>query len=404
MDSDIVNYLTGGICQWSATQLIIFTLVTTHCTIISVTLYLHRHQAHRALTIQPPLAHLFRFWLWLTTGIVTKEWVAIHRKHHARCDTEEDPHSPQILGIKQVLWRGSELYRDAAKNKVELAKFGHGTPDDWLEHHLYGRFHYLGISMLFGVYLVLFGTAGICVWAVQMLWIPFFAAGVINGIGHYWGYRNFECADAATNIIPWGLLVGGEELHNNHHTYPSSAKLSNQPWEIDLGWYYIKLFQIMGLVKVKKIAPKPTLAAEKLEIDKETLVSVITHRFHIMAQYSRQVLIPVLKDEIHVIEGATRLQFRNYRKILIRNDNLLDSHARSKLEKVCEDNSRIEKVYQYKLELQKLWLRSTQSTETLCESLRQWCHNAEQSGEQVLVEFARQMRQYGSPLDKIPAA
>ncbi len=399
MDINIVNYLIGGLCQWPALQLVLFTLVTTHLTIISVTVFLHRHQAHRALEINPLLSHLFRCWLWLTTGIVTQEWVAVHRKHHARCETEEDPHSPKILGIQNVLWRGSELYREAAKNKEDLTKFGHATPDDWLERNLYSRFHNLGIAILFGCYLVLFGTAGICVWAVQMLWIPFFAAGVINGIGHYWGYRNFECADAATNIVPWGLLVCGEELHNNHHTYPSSAKLSNKPWEIDLGWFYIRFFQLTGLAKVKKIAPKPTLAAAKVEVDKETLLSVVNHRFHIMAQYSKQVLIPVLKDEIQSLEGRSSKQFRKYRHILIRHDNLLDPHSRSKLAKVCEGNSRIKTVYQYKLELQKLWHRSTQSSEALCESLRQWCQNAEQSGEQVLVEFSRQIRKYRQPLD-----
>ena len=251
----LVDGLAHGLLGASWWQIVLFTLVVTHVTIAAVTIFLHRSQAHRALDLHPVVSHFFRFWLWLTTGMVTKEWVAIHRKHHAKCETEEDPHSPVTRGIKTVLLTGSELYRAEAKVGETLKKYGHGTPDDWIERHLYSRFSWQGVALMLIVNLLLFGAVGATVWAVQMLWIPIHAAGIINGIGHFWGYRNFEAADASTNISPWGILIGGEELHNNHHTYPNSAKLSVKKWEFDMGWAWIKLFGFLRLAKVQRVAP-----------------------------------------------------------------------------------------------------------------------------------------------------
>ncbi len=243
----ILSFIAGGLTQATWWQVVIFTLVVTHITIVSVTVFLHRSQAHRGLDLHPAVAHFFRFWLWLATGMVTREWVAIHRKHHARCEREGDPHSPAVFGLAQVFFRGAELYRDEARNAETLARYGHGTPDDWIERTLYSRHNLLGVGLMLVLDLVLFGVVGLTVWAVQMAWIPFWAAGVVNGLGHAWGYRNFVCPDDSTNVVPWGLLIGGEELHNNHHAYGTSAKFSSRWYEFDLGWAYIRILQALGL-------------------------------------------------------------------------------------------------------------------------------------------------------------
>ncbi len=255
---------------------VLVALALTHVTIASVTIFLHRAQAHRALDLHPVVSHFFRFWLWLTTGIVTKEWASIHRKHHAKCETAEDPHSPQVLGIRKVLLEGAELYRAEAKNQDTLERYGRGTPDDWLEHKLYTPHSSLGIALMLVIDVALFGPIGLSIWAVQMLWIPLFAAGVINGLGHYWGYRNFACEDASTNILPWGILIGGEELHNNHHAYGSSARLSNRWYEFDIGWAYIRILEIFGLASVKKVAPKVRWGEIKHFCDADLLHAIIT--------------------------------------------------------------------------------------------------------------------------------
>ncbi len=269
---------------------IVVALLLTHITIASVTIFLHRHQAHRALDLHPIVSHFFRFWLWLTTGMVTREWAAIHRKHHAKVETPEDPHSPQQWGIKKILWDGTSLYRAEAKNQETVAKYGHGTPDDWLERHVYTPHQSMGIVLMLVLNLVLFGPIGLSIWAVQMGWIPFFAAGVINGIGHYWGYRNYEVPDASRNIVPWGIVIGGEELHNNHHTFPSSAKLSSKRWEFDIGWLYIRLLEHIGAARVKKIPPELTLDATKEQIDLETVKAVVTACFQVMVHFACEVL------------------------------------------------------------------------------------------------------------------
>ena len=370
-------------------------LVLTHITIASVTIFLHRHQAHRALELHPALSHFFRFWLWLTTGMVTKEWVAVHRKHHAKCETEEDPHSPQVYGISRVLWRGAGLYRKEAAKKETLEKYGLGTPQDWIEQHLYLPLHTWGIALMLVIDIALFGViAGPVIWAVQMAWIPLWAAGVINGIGHYWGYRNFEVADASTNIVPWGVIIGGEEMHNNHHAFASSAKFSSKWWELDLGWVYIRMFEMLGLARVKKLAPRSSIDPSKQVVDKDTLIAVVSNRFQVMAHYARYVIVPVLKEEIRKGDASYRSMYRKARAWLVRDESRIPEEAKRRLQGLLETNSRLRTVYHYKQRLQAIWGRSTATQEALLQSLQEWCRQAEETGIRALQEFARGLRGY----------
>ena len=291
----ILNWLANGLFNLSPLALIAITLVLTHITIVAVTVYLHRYSAHRSLELHPVLKHFFRFWLWMTTGMTTLEWTAIHRKHHATCETEDDPHSPVVKGLSTILWTGAEEYREEAKNQETLDRYGKGCPDDWIERNLYSRFPIGGVGTMLVIDVALFGVIGLTIWAVQMIWIPFFAAGVINGIGHYWGYRNYECSDAATNISPWGILIGGEELHNNHHTYPNSAKLSQKPWEFDIGWFWIRLFETFGLAKVRSTGPVAHKVPGKQTLDLDTAWAVVNNRFQVMARYAESVVKPLVK-------------------------------------------------------------------------------------------------------------
>ena len=376
---------------------IVVALVFTHITIASVTIYLHRHQAHRALDLHPIVSHFFRFWLWLTSGMVTKEWAAIHRKHHAKCETAEDPHSPQVLGIRKVLREGSELYRAEAKNQETLDKYGHGTPSDWIERNLYTPHSAKGIALMFIVNVLLFGPLGITIWAVQMMWIPITAAGIINGIGHYWGYRNYEAADASTNIVPWGILIGGEELHNNHHTFASSAKLSSKWWEFDIGWFYIRTLETFGLARVKKIPPELTYDKAKDHIDLETVKAVITARFVVMAQFAREVMARVHRDELRNLDPSdkTRLTLlKPVRRLMVREPRLLDEAARARLNKALEQNQALHTVYTMKQKLADVWQRSATTQENLIQALQDWCHEAEATGIQALREFSNKLRTY----------
>jgi stearoyl-CoA desaturase (delta-9 desaturase) len=376
---------------------IIVALVFTHITIASVTIYLHRHQAHRALDLHPVVSHFFRFWLWLSTGMVTKEWAAIHRKHHAKCETDEDPHSPQVLGIRKVLREGSELYRAEAKNQETLDKYGHGTPSDWIERHLYTPHSAKGIALMFIINALLFGPLGITIWAVQMMWIPITAAGIINGIGHYWGYRNYEAADASTNIVPWGILIGGEELHNNHHTFASSAKLSSKWWEFDIGWFYIRTLETFGLARVKKIPPELTYDKAKDHIDLETVKAVITARFVVMAQFAREVMARVHRDELRNLDPSdkTRLTLlKPVRRLMVREPRLLDEAARTRLQKALEQSQTLQTVYTMKQKLADVWQRSATTQENLIQALQDWCQEAEATGIHALREFSNKLRTY----------
>jgi stearoyl-CoA desaturase (delta-9 desaturase) len=375
-------------------------LALTHVTIASVTIFLHRCQAHRALELHPAASHFFRFWLWLTTGMVTREWAAIHRKHHAKCETAEDPHSPQQLGIHRVLWGGVFLYVKESHNRETLERYGHGTPDDWLERNLYSRFSILGITLMGAADLLLFGLVpGALILLTQIVWIPFWAAGVINGIGHFWGYRSWSTEDVSTNIVPWGILIGGEELHNNHHAYVTSAKLSNKWYELDIGWLYIRVLAALGLAQVKKIAPTPRFAKAKPAVDLETLQAVITHRYDVLARYAKSLRATYAEEvkklrrfapqDAHMLQGLKRW--------LHRDEKTLPETERLKLAEVLKKSSALHTVYSMRAELAALWERSSASREQLVRQLQDWCHRAEASGIRPLVDFSQRLRRYALP-------
>ena len=388
-----VDWLANGLWNLSWWEIVLYTLVTTHITIASVTIYLHRNQAHRAMDLHAIPAHFFRFWLWLGTGQVTKEWVSIHRKHHAKCETKDDPHSPHAHGIKTVFWTGAELYRKESKNLETIAKFSHGCPNDWIERNLYTRFSWQGVGLMLILNLAMFGIAGLSVWAVQMVWIPFTAAGIINGIGHYWGYRNFESSDASTNILPWGILIGGEELHNNHHTYPTSAKFSVKPHEFDMGWVYIRALEKVGLAKVKKTAPKLQLGAIKPVADEKTLEALITNRYEVMAGYARELRqvckaelesLKARQGDVSVLQSAKRWLHRDAEKV--------PAAVQPSLDKARAAHPVLDKMVVMREELRQMWLNTSHSREQLTADLQAWCHRAESSGIKALQDFSMRLR------------
>ncbi len=383
-----------GLLNLSLWQVAGVALILTHITIASVTIFLHRHQAHKALTLHPLVSHFFRFWLWLTTGMITKEWVSVHRKHHAKCETAEDPHSPQVFGIRKVLLEGAEIYCKTAEDPKTLEKYGSGTPDDWLEHRLYTRHTHLGLGIMLVTDILLFGAFGLTLWAVQMIWIPFWAAGVINGVGHYAGYRNFETRDASTNIAPFGLLVGGEELHNNHHAYPASAKLSNKWWELDIGWLYICILEMLRLARVRRIAPRSRIERDKTLIDGQTVLAVVQNRFHIMALFGRNVVAPVLRVESKLADAGTRKLLRQARPLMIREFLRVDDTASHILQKALETSQTLATVYQFREQLRDIWANASISQERRLDALRDWCRRAEGSSIRCLQNFASLLRGY----------
>ena len=396
MTESILNFLgAGGIAQLSIGALLITGLVLTQVTIVAVTIYLHRHQAHRALSLHPVISHFFRFWLWLTTGIVTREWVAIHRKHHAKCETPQDPHSPQVRGIGKVLWQGYELYRQEAVIDETLAHYGHLTPNDWLERNVYARFASLGIALMLLLDIALFGVAGLALWAIQMVWIPFWAAGVINGVGHYWGYRNYETPDASRNILPLGIFIGGEELHSNHHAFPTSARFSSKWWEFDLGWSTIRLLTLLRLAKVKRVAPRRALILEsKQSIDPETVRAVVKNRMYVMASYAREVIRPVLRAQRKQCDRNCKRALWRARGLLIRDTALINEHARARLEQIFSRFNDLKIVYQHRQQLQSVWTSKAINQEKLCKALQEWCQQAEATGIAALQEFSLRLRGY----------
>ena len=386
-----------GLIQMPWWGYVVTTLIATHITIIGVTVYLHRHQAHRALDLHPAVAHFFRFWLWIGTGMTTKAWVAIHRKHHAKCETPDDPHSPIVLGIRKVFWQGAELYRAEAKKDDTLDKYGHNTPNDWIERNVYTPHSGAGVIVMLILDIILFGPIGLTMWAVQMLWIPVLAAGVINGIGHYWGYRNYECADAARNILPWGILIGGEELHNNHHTFASSAKLSSKWWEFDIGWMYIRILAFLGLAHVKKVAPKPAYDPAKRVIDIETVKAVIANRFQIMARFARDVVHQVHREELQQLDRSDKTQwvrFKRARQLIVREPRLIAEPHRESLNAALAHSGKLRTVYTMKEKLQQIWQQSAATQDQLRHALEDWCRQAEATGIQALREFASKLPTY----------
>lgn len=386
--------MIDGLLDLNWVGVLIATLIMTHITIAAVTMFLHRSQAHHAVDFHPVVNHFFRFWLWLTTGMVTKQWVGVHRKHHAKSDTPEDPHSPQVLGLKALMTRGAELYRTAADDTVEVDKYGRGTPDDWLERHIYTPRKSHGIVLMLLIDLVLFGPLGLTVWAVQMIWIPLFAAGVINGVGHYWGYRNYENSDSATNVSPWGILIGGEELHNNHHAFPSSARLSNKWWEFDIAWLYIKLLSYVGLAKVRRVAATPRVVNGVANLDMDTVRALVNGQLNVMADYARRVTAPALqRAQEHMASVNERRQLLSIRKVLHRNENLLSDADRERIANAVRLDATLATVYQFRQRLIGLWER-TVSNDKLLADLQQWCTEAEATGIRQLQEFAERMRGY----------
>ncbi|MEN3809316.1 fatty acid desaturase [Chromobacterium piscinae] len=374
---------------------IVAALILTHITIAAVTIFLHRHQAHRALDLHPIPSHFFRFWLWLTTGMVTKQWAAIHRKHHARCETQEDPHSPQVLGIKKVLWEGAELYRAACKDQSIMDKFGHGTPDDWLERNVYSKHNAKGIVLMLLIDLALFGPIGLSIWAVQMVWIPFWAAGVINGLGHFWGYRNFENEDASTNLVPWGILVGGEELHNNHHTFGTSAKLSYKWYEFDIGWMYIRTLEICGLAKVRKVAPQLAHDPSRPQLDLEHLQAIIANRYAIASRYARELKAECGAELAKLsLPELPQVNLPRKMKVWLKQDAKdLPECDRDQLARILEQSHVLATIYNMRQELTRLWERSSLTREQLLQELQDWCARAEASGIAALQRFSQNLRQ-----------
>jgi stearoyl-CoA desaturase (delta-9 desaturase) len=392
----LFEFLDGGLLTLSWWQVIVAALLLTHVTIAAVTIFLHRSQAHRGLDLHPAVAHFFRLWLWLTTGMLTKEWVAIHRKHHAKCETPDDPHSPQTRGLRKVLWEGAELYMAEAQNKETLARYGLGTPNDWVERNVYSRFNWQGLGVMLGVNLILFGWVGLSVWAVQMIWIPFFAAGVINGIGHFWGYRNYDSPDASSNIVPWGILIGGEELHNNHHTYPTSAKLSSKWYEFDLGWLYIRVLSAVGLARILRVAPVAKVAAPRLRVDVETLQAVINNRYDLLAKYARglQETLRVEVDKLRV-SAADKERFARLRRWLRKGDVAQIPPAQQQTMHDLLRQSRVmQTLIDMRTELAAIWEKSSVSREQMLAHLQDWIARAEASGIRALQDAALRIRSY----------
>jgi stearoyl-CoA desaturase (delta-9 desaturase) len=397
----ILSFIAGGLTQATWWQVVVFTLVVTHITIVSVTVFLHRSQAHRGLDLHPAVMHFFRFWLWMTTGMVTKEWVAIHRKHHAKCEKEGDPHSPILFGIWKVLFRGAELYREESNNKETMAKFGHGTPDDWLERNVYSKHSLWGVLTMLAIDIALFGAIGVTVWAVQMAWIPFWAAGVVNGIGHYWGYRNYNSPDTSTNVFPWGIVIGGEELHNNHHAHGTSAKFSAKWYEFDIGWCYINILKFFGLAKIKKVAPKLKLDDSKTGIDLRTLQGVITHRYEVMARYA-DVIKSAAREELAKLKdsrnkGSTECDWtklHQVRRAIHRNEDILQPETLAAVDSAIAQSKSLSTLVQMRRELGRIWESSSASSEQLLHDLQAWCQRAQQSGIAGLEQFAQRLRRY----------
>lgn len=395
MSEQILAFLTGGITgiSWWGWALVL--LLVTQLTIFSVTLYLHRSQAHRGVDFHPALAHLFRFWVWLTTSMITREWVAIHRKHHARVETDEDPHSPVSKGIGRVFWQGVELYRLARAQRADIDQYGRGTPDDWIERHLYTPHANAGPVLLLVINALLFGLPGVALWAIQMAWIPFWAAGVVNGLGHWWGYRNFESADTSTNLVPWAVWIGGEELHNNHHAFPSSARFSMRRWEFDIGWAAIGVLRALRLATVLRVAPQMDVRGDVPVADADTLRALLSHRFQAMTEYQRNVLLPALRDEAAQARARVRrLLPRRLRRGLVNDGRWLSPAARAQLGAWVAQRPRIRTLVEHRARLAALLESRGHDAAERLRQLQQWCREAEDSGIATLQAYAARLKGY----------
>jgi stearoyl-CoA desaturase (delta-9 desaturase) len=360
--------------------------------LLGVTLYLHRDQAHGGLRLHPAMRHFFRFWLWFSSGTVTKEWVAVHRRHHVFADQPGDPHSPVVFGLKRVLAEGYELYAAATCDSDTLSHFGRGTPDDWLERNLYSRFSRLGIVIFILIQLILFGVPAITMLGVQMIAQPLLAAGIINGLGHRLGYRSFEVPNAATNILPWGLVIAGEELHNNHHAFPSSPRFSIQWWEFDMGWLCICILRGLGLASVSHLAPIPSRVRHRATIDSATARALFTNRLHVLRDYRRQVLNPILRDLLRRRDPSVLT--RQGSKLVTRHPKLLTDTGRHQLDELLERNGVLRTVIEFRDRLQSIW---DETSAGHANALTRWmvlCEQARRSNIRALREFAMHLHEY----------
>ena len=395
MPASLTDFLAGGLLQFGWGAMLVYLLIATQLTIFAVTLYLHRSQAHRGVDFHPVIAHFFRFWTWLTTSMITREWVAIHRKHHAKCETEDDPHSPRFKGIKRVFWQGVELYREARGMRADIEQYGKGAPNDWIERKLYTPWATFGPTLLLFVSFALFGFKGVAVWAIQMAWIPFWAAGVVNGLGHWWGYRNFETTDTATNLTPWGVWIGGEELHNNHHAFPSSAKFALRKWEFDIGWAVIKALESVGLAKVLRVAPSLDVRPNIHVPDTDTMKALLTHRFQAMTDYQRNVLTPALREEAQAAGARLRaLLPRKLRKGLVDDGRWLQPDARAQLQHWVDQRPRIRTLVEYRARLAAVLEARSHNASDALHNLQVWCREAEATGIRALQEYSARLKGY----------
>ena len=387
MPTALLNWLPHGLTQASYGQMALILLLLCQLTMMSSTLYLHRSATHRGVDFHPVITHWFRFWSWLSTGMVTKEWVAIHRKHHAKCETDEDPHSPRVKGLSNVLWRGVDLYREAALDKAMLEQYGKGTPNDWIERNLYSKHPMLGVSILLIAYVALFGAPGLTIWALHMCWMPFHGAGIINGLGHWWGYRNFDTSDAATNLTPWGVWIGGEELHNNHHAFPSSAKFALRKYEFDIGWFVISILSKLHLAKVLRVAPELDVRPNINVPDAETLRAIMTHRWQVATDYFQVVLKPQFKQDAKNLPRRLRNAFRSEGK-------WLDETHREKLNRFIADSPQLATLMAYRERLLAIYELRSAEVDAKMIALRVWCAEAENSGIAALEEFSFRLKGY----------
>jgi len=380
-----------GLVRLSFWGYVLVTFLLVQVTMMAVTCYLHRDAAHRAVDLHPALRHFFRFWVWFTSGMLTGEWVAVHRKHHAFSDVEGDPHSPVLLGLRKILLEGAEVYRVSARDPEVFEKYGRGTPDDWLERNLYRRHRNLGIVLLVATDLVVFGVPGIIILSVQLLAMPLFAAGVINGLGHALGYRNFECDNAARNLVPWGVITGGEELHNNHHAFPSSARFSMRRGEFDIGWLWLTVFSALGLARIRKVAPRALPDEPRPVVDLDTVRTIITGRMDVIRNYTRSVMLPVLKAEVARSAGTLSLRVK---RLLVRHPVMLDEAARARLQQLLAEHAALKTVTDFRDRLAVLWSGRIGNNERLTAHLREWIREAEASHIERLREFARALKGY----------
>ncbi len=389
-----MDLLINGLIEFTWVEYIIYTLIVTQITIMAITLYLHRGICHSAIDIRAPLAHFFRFWLWFTTSMKTADWVAIHRKHHAKVETIDDPHSPIVHGINTVLFRGADLYAEEKANEETIKKYSHNCPNDWIEHKIYSGKSNLGILFLFILNILMFGVVGIIIWAIQMMWTPIFAAGGINGVGHYYGYRNFDTADESTNMMPIAFFIGGEELHNNHHAYPTAAKFSYKPWEFDIGWLYIKIFSIIGLVKVKRLAPKTIVEETSKELDSETAYALLRSKILVITNYTKKVINPIMKKETKSASNELKKLIKKSKTSFLRQPDRISNQSITDLQMIFNENNSLSIVYNLKNKLHSILNSKYSKLDKFKDTINEWCLEAKSQGIDDLNDFSESLKGY----------